>query len=474
MQKLIGRKEEQTILREALTSNEAEMVAVIGRRRVGKTFLIDSIYKEQTVFRITGLQNVSNEMQLANFAEILEEHSKETVPVLKNWLKAFSELKKYLKTQLGKEKKVIFIDEVPWMAGAKSDFLSAFGGFWNNWASRQNIVVVVCGSAASWMIQKIVFDTGGLHNRITKYIHLEPFTLKETEEYLKSRYLNFTRYQIVELYMAMGGIPHYLKEIRKGRSAIQNIDRICFSKTGLLKNEFQKLYPALFRFPENHIAIVRALGTKQQGMERGEIIKVAKTPNGGATTKTLEELEQSGFITSYHPFGKKKKSKLYRLTDEYSLFYLHFMQDKTNEGEGTWQYLSQTQTYKTWSGYAYESICLKHVKQIKKALGISGVYSKSASFVKKGTATQQGTQIDLLIDRNDKVINIIEIKFYNKEFTVSKEYAKQLQRKKWIFEEVSKTKKLTMLTLITTFGVKPNEHSLGAIEQVLTLDDLFE
>lgn len=469
MRKLIGRKKEQLLLKDTLESDEAELVAVVGRRRVGKTYLITTVFEEQMVFHLSGSQDAPMEEQLENFAEILE--SLDAIP--KNWNEAFRQLKAFLKKKIGKKKIVLFFDEVPWLAAVKSDFLRAFAYFWNTWASRQNIVVVICGSATSWIIQKVVFDTGGLHNRITKYLHLEPFTLAETEEYLKSRYLNFTRYQIVEIYMAMGGIPHYLKELQRGKSATQNIDDICFSKTGLLRTEFAKLYPALFRFPENHIAIVRALATKRAGMDRTEVIATAKTPNGGATTKALEELEQSGFITSYHPFGKKKKSKLFRLTDEYSLFYWHFMEDKTNEGAGTWQYLSQTQTYKTWSGYAYESICLKHIPQIKKALGIAGVYSKSSSFIKKGTKDEPGTQIDLLIDRNDKVINIVEVKFYNKEFTVSKEYAKQLQQKKWIFEESTKTKKWTMLTLITTFGLKHNKHSLGLIEKDLSLDALF-
>ena len=476
MNKIIGRKEEQVLLKEAFEYDEAELVAVVGRRRVGKTYLINKVYEEQMVFQFTGIQDGTVETQLKNFNKRLKKFAGKTESnkdIPKDWFDAFSQLEDYLEIRLAEGRKVIFIDEIPWIAARKSTFLRAFAYFWNTWASRQNIVVVICGSATSWIIQKVVFDTGGLHNRITKYLHLQPFTLAETEEYLKSKYLNFTRYQIVEIYMAMGGIPHYLKELRRGKSATQNIDDICFSKTGLLRTEFAKLYPALFRFPENHIAIVRALATKRTGMNRTEVIATAKTPNGGATTKALDELEQSGFITSYHPFGKKKKSKLFRLTDEYSLFYLHFMEDKTNEGAGTWQYLSQTQTYKTWSGYAYESICLKHIPQIKKALGISGVYSKSASFLKKGTKDEQGIQIDLLIDRNDKVINIVEVKFYNKEFTVSKEYAKQLQQKKWIFEESTKTKKWTMLTLITTFGLKHNEHSLGLIEKDLTLDDLF-
>ena len=469
----IGRKTEQKILKDALVSHKAEMIAVIGRRRVGKTFLINTVYQQHIVFKISGTQNAPLKEQLAIFKDQLSAMVGSEVEQPRDWLSAFFLLRQYLLTLMTEERKVVFFDELPWLATPKSGFLRGLDYFWNNWAAQQNIVVVICGSAASWMIQKVVNNTGGLHNRITKHIHLKPFTLAETEAFIKSRHLRFTRYQIVELYMALGGIPHYLEELKSGKSAIQNIDDICFSDTGLLKNEFSRLYPALFAHADYHIAVVRALAKKRMGMTRDEVIKNAKTPNGGATTRVLKELEQSGFISSYHPFNKKKKQKLYRLTDEYSLFYLHFMEGAGHEGAGTWQHLSQTQTYKIWSGYAYESICLKHIPQIKKALGISGVYSKSASFVKKGTEEEAGVQIDLLIDRNDKVINLIEVKFYNKEFTLSKEYARRLQQKKWIFEEASKTRKLTMITLITTFGMKHNKYSLGLVEQVLTLDDLF-
>ncbi len=323
------------------------------------------------------------------------------------------------------------------------------------------------------MIQKVVRHTGGLHNRITKRIHLKPFTLSETEQYLRTRNITLNRYHIVQLYMAMGGIPHYLKEIEPGKSVVQNIDDLCFSDTGLLKEEFLDLYPALFENSDNHIAVIRALAKKRQGMDRNEIIKTANLPNGGSVTKVLEELSQSGFISAYHPFGKKKKNSLYRLTDEYSLFYLKFIEVKKNEGTETWQHLSQTPPYKIWSGYAYESICIKHLPQIKRALSIAGVYAVSSSFLKKRTKMDKGVQIDLLLDRNDHIINLFEIKFHNKHFTISKAYAKQLKEKMDIFEETTKTRKHLFLTLMTTFGLNPNEHSIGLVDQVLTLDDLF-
>ena len=289
----------------------------------------------------------------------------------------------------------------------------------------------------------------------------------------KQTELPFDRYQIVQLYMALGGIPHHLKEVNPKQSAIQNINRICFSPNGLLREEFSQLYPALFVHADNHLAVIRALASRRQGLTRQQLVEVSKLPNGGGLTKVLEELNQSGFISIYRPFGKKKKEQLYRLTDEYSLFYLHFVEPHPYEGPDTWQLLSQTQAYKSWSGYAFENICLKHIPQIKKALGISGVYSTSSSFFKKGTTEEAGTQIDLLIDRNDRVINLCEIKFHQEPFRISKAYADSLRNKMSIFREASKTRKHLMLTFITAFGVAQNAHSMSLNVQGLTLEDLF-
>jgi AAA+ ATPase superfamily predicted ATPase len=475
--KLIGRAQEEAILQKALQSERAEMVSVIGRRRIGKTFLIKTIYKEHLVFELTGTQNAPLSEQLLNFTYALQLSSGNLLigKPPSNWMEAFYILINYLK-QLPKDKKpVVFLDELPWLATHKSGFLRGLSFFWNTWAVNQSIVVVICGSAASWMIQKVVNHTGGLHNRITKRIQLKPFTLTETEQYLRvNKKVKLNRYHILQIYMAMGGIPHYLKEVEAGKSATQNIEDICFSETGLLRDEFSNLYTALFDHSDNHIAIIRALAQKRQGMNRTELIKTAKLPNGGSVTKALNELQQSGFIDFFYPYGKKKNNKLFRLMDEYSIFYLQFIEKHTKELNNLWKQLSQTQTYKVWCGFAFENICLKHISQIKKALSIGGLYSISSSFYKKGTATEKGTQIDLLLDRNDQVINLFEIKFYNKVFTVSKGYAEILKTKIDIFEETTQTKKQLFLTMITTFGITENEHSVGLIDQVLTIDDLFE
>ena len=473
---LVGRKEEQEILLTALASGQSEMVAVFGRRRVGKTYLIKQTYQEHIAFELTGLQNSDNAGQLQNFSIQLNTFSKSraALKIPPDWMEAFSMLTNFLNKQpKSKKKRVVFFDELPWMARHKSKFLMAVGWFWDSWAVDRNIVVVICGSAASWMIQKIVKDRGGLHNRITKRIFLEPFTLSETEKFLNSRNIFFNHYQLIQLYMAMGGIPHYLKEIKAGKSATQNINDICFSKNSLLRNEFPDLYPSLFSNAGNHISVVRALAKSRQGLTRQAIVANAKLPEGGNTSKVVEELEQSGFISSYYPFGKQKKDKLYRLTDEYSLFYLRFIERHKNEGNKTWNHLGQTQTAKVWAGYAFENACLKHLPQIKKALGIAGVYAQSSTFLQKGNDTEKGTQIDLVLDRNDQTINLFEIKFYHADFILTEKQAHALRNLVGIFKQKTNTKKYLVLTLISTFGIQHNKHSLGLIEQTLTMDDLF-
>jgi uncharacterized protein len=472
---IVGRTEEIKILQETLLSQEAEMVAIFGRRRIGKTFLISTVYEKEIVFELSGTQGGSLKQQLKNFRDELSIQYKTPYPMEtpEDWLGAFQLLKQYLISLESSEKKVIFFDEVPWLAGHKSGFLEALGYFWNSWASRQNIVLVICGSAASWMIRRIVHDKGGLHNRITKRIHLQPFTLSETENFLQSRGVFFDRFQLLQLYMAMGGVPQYLKEVKANLSAIQNIDKVCFSNGGLLQDEFSKLYGALFNNADRHIAIIRALSQKWKGMDREEILQKTKLDSGGSTSTLLEELEQSGFIMSYNPFGKKQRDKIYRLTDSYSLFYLHFIENTSNE-EGIWLQLSQSQKFKSWSGYAFENLCLTHLPQIKKALGISGIFTSSSTFYKKQTADLGGTQIDLVLDRKDHVINLFEMKFYEEKFIPTKSFADNLREKRLIFKILTQTKKQISWVMVSTYGIKHNQHSLGLVDVVLTMDDLFE
>ena len=477
MTKLIGRRQEKQILLDAFHAKQPHMLAIIGRRRVGKTFLVRMVLNNKIDLEFTGIQNTTSKPQIENFHFLLSEFAGDNfkLAVPQNWLGAFRQLISVLqKKKKHQQKFVLFFDELPWLASRRSGFLEAFGFFWNNWASKNNVLVIICGSAASWMIKRVVQNRGGLHNRITKRIYLKPFTLQETEAFFQSKKINLNRYQIAQIYMVMGGIPHYLEEVQAGKSAIQIIDDICFSETGMLRDEFLSLYPALFEKADNHIAIVRALGKKWKGLTRKEIVTQAGLAEGGTISKILQELIYSGFVSSYYPFGKKKKEMLYRLTDEYSLFYLHFIEKKRVQVKGMWQRLSQTTVYKSWSGYAFESLCLKHIPQIKKALQIDGIYSETASFTFAGNDEIGGTQIDLLIDRNDNVINLCELKFYNDKFTITKSYAKKLQQKRTIFKIIAKTKKQIFITLITTYGLLHNKHSLGLVDNALDLEILFE
>jgi AAA+ ATPase superfamily predicted ATPase len=473
---MIGRKEEKQILTKAFASNKPELVAVIGRRRVGKTYLIRSFFRDKLDFEVIGLKDNNRKAQLKNFAFSLKQFGKKNAleDIPKDWLDAFHQLKEHLESlKEPQRKKVIFIDELPWMYTPKSDFLTGFGYFWNSYASDNNVLVVICGSATAWMIKNIINNRGGLHNRVTKKILLRPFTLSETKEYFLQRNIIFNHYQLLLLYMTMGGIPQYLDQVEGGKSAVQNIDNICFSQLGSLRTEFDNLYSSLFAKPEKYEAIVTALATKWKGLSRVEIVKLTKINDGGGLTTRLKELEQSGFITSYIPFNKKKKDTLYRLTDNYSLFYLKFIQNTPPNDAGQWTLINQTQSWKSWSGYAFENICLQHIKQIKTALGISGIHTQQFSFLSKSTDDFSGIQIDLLIDRNDNTISMCEIKFYNDHFIVSKKESESWRRKKTIFKELTRTKKQIFITLITTYGLTENVNSLGLIDNVVDMDALF-
>lgn len=476
MELLVGRGNEQQVLGNLFKSPASELVAIYGRRRVGKTFLVHSLFENEIVFEFTGSHNAPLKAQLENFSRELTRASKSRVPfaVPSNWGAAFAMFEVWLEPQIQKEKKVVFFDEFPWLDTPRSNFLSAFSYFWNNWGVKQkNLLVIICGSAASWMIKNVVRNKGGLHNRITQSIRLLPFNLLETEAYLKSRSVNLDRYQILQIYMAMGGIPFYLKNVRKGESAAQCIDRTCFTKDGTLHDEFDKLYSSLFDKAHHHMKIVKELSKKGKGLTRNEIIIACKLSSGGTTTTILNELEESGFLTSYVPFEKAAKDAIYKLTDEYSLFYLKYIEKHRSSVMNTWIRLSSTSSWKSWSGIAFETICLKHIEQIKKGLGISAVQTIESVWRYVPRKDTTGAQIDLLIDRNDHSINVCEIKYSDSEYTVTKAYAEELKRKKDVFKSETKTKKTVFVTMITTFGVISNIHAIGNVDNQLTMDLLF-
>lgn len=469
----IGREEEIVTLQSLSNSEQADLVAIIGRRRIGKTYLVKNAFKNQFSFHITGIKNTDKETMIQAFVAKIEELSKAKFPISvpDNWMEAFRLLKNYLISIKNPKKKVVFLDEFPWMDGHKSGFLSAFEFFWNDWAVDQNITVIVCGSSTTWMLNNVLNNTAGLHNRITKYIRLEPFTLRETQQFLHTKGIKLPNYEIVQLYMALGGVPYYFNEVVKGESVVQSIDRILFSEKSTLKNEFQNLYRALFDQYEKYELVVKALSSKQKGLTRQEIIEATKISNGGGLTRILTELEECSFIKSFQPFEKEKKDLIYRLIDEYSLFYFQFHPNK--KPVGSFMLMSSSAKYKTWAGFAFESLCIKHIHQIKQALGIGGIFSTESSFYAKGNANGEGFQIDMLIDRSDNTINLCEMKFYATEYELTKKEAEKLHKRRELFRQKTQTRKYLINTLVTTFGLKTNEYSASVVDKSLKMDALF-
>lgn len=467
MSSLVGREKEIRILERLFDSDQSELLAVYGRRRVGKTFLIREYYKNHIVFDATGIYQGSYAQQLSNFHSRITKRAKRFAKneSPKDWLEAFGILENYLDTVRSKDKKVIFLDEFPWMNTHKSNFVSLFAHFWNNYCSKRNdLVAVVCGSAASFMIDKVVKDKGGLHNRISESIRLMPFNLYETEQFLKSRKVNLGRYDYLQLYMAIGGIPHYLEKINAGDSVATAIDRLCFQRGAILADEFDQVFASLFENSENHEKIVQALATVKKGLTRDDIIRKSKVASGGTFTKSLNELIQSGFVTEYKRFQKVRKESLFRLSDEYSLFYLKYIQGNT---DGSWTTLFNSRSYVSWSGFAFETVCMKHTYQIKKALGLTGIHSNSYSW------QNEKAQIDLLIDRSDNCINLCEMKFSTSEFEIKKRYKEELRNKKDALIKDLVKRKNVFITMVTTYGMKHNIHSTITDNQV-TMDALFE
>ena len=483
----VGRKEEIAHLKKIYNRTAADFVAIYGRRRVGKTYLIRNFFKNtpSCYFEVTGLKEGALHQQLKLFKEnitaVFYDNLRLETP--KDWLEAFQLLTRALDTLPQETKKVIFIDEIPWFATPKSGFIQALDYYWNTkWSSQKNLKLIVCGSAASWMLDNLVYAKGGLHNRLTASFPIRPFTLQETEEYLIKKGIRFTRVQIVELYMSIGGIPHYLNQIPKGFSIPQILNQLCFQKDGFLFNEFPVLLSSLFDSSETHNEIIRILATNKQGLSREEILQRSKlSSSGGMFKKRLDELEEAGFIVSFTPYGYLNKGTFFKIKDEYVLFYLKWIEPVSKrlrlslKNESYWESKMSSQSWKSWAGYAFESVCIKHIEQIKYALGIHAISSEIGSWRchSKEDQSQKGCQIDLLIDRADGIINLCEIKFQQGKFIISKSYATELRHKITTYQTLSKTRKTIFLTMITPEGVYKNTNSENLVTNQVIIDDLF-
>lgn len=478
---ITGRETEIERLEAYAKSPRSEFVAIYGRRRVGKTFLIKELFEHQFAFRITGAENSSTAQQLANFSYTLSELTA-TGEYFGTWAEAFRGLEKYLQT-LSEGPKIIFFDELPWLDTPRSDFLAELERFWNAWAFyRNDIKFIACGSATTWMLDKVINSRGGLHDRVTHEILLSPFTLAETEDYFRQQGFAYGRQEMLESYMAVGGVAYYLSLFEPDKSVAQNIDKLCFTRGGELGDEFNRLYRGLFKKADTYIDIVTALARKNQGMTRQELLSATKQVNNGNFTTKLTELESCDFIRSYQPFGKTKKDMMYQLVDPFTLFYFRFMQGRGSVLPGLWVKMQSTAEYKSWCGYAFEIVCLLHIPQIVRALGIDGSINTPCAWSYRPPRTMtneadedlsHGTQIDLLIDRSDNVINVCEMKYTLGFYEITKQYNAHVEQRLRIFRKVTATRKSLVPVFITAEGLLPNMYSRRIPRQV-TADDLFE
>jgi uncharacterized protein len=485
-EKIIGRLKEQELLRDLIGSKKSEFIAVYGRRRVGKTYLVKNLVSSFPCifFHVTGVQKGSLKSQLKEFAKQVGKtfyQSPSLVPQ-KNWDDAFEELTETINNVPKERTVILFFDEFPWMATPRSKILIALELYWNRyWVFDKRIKLIVCGSATSWIINNIINNKGGLYNRVTRTIHLQPFSLHETESFLKEHQIQLNRKQILDLYTVLGGVPLYWSFVRKGYSAHQCIDELCFQCNGPLVNEFERLFESLFEDPKPYKELIRFIAKYRYGIGQAELIALSKLPNGGGTIDRLHELEEAGFVTSLVPYGHKDKGVYYVMDDEYSLFYLRWIEPnlktiaKKEKNEGFWLSLSSQSSWKAWAGYAFESTCYKHINQIRRALHIdSGAHVGTWRYSPRTKGSQEGAQIDLLFDRQDGVITICEIKCSDNQFAIDKFYYQELVRKMEVFRKQTRTKKQLFLCMITTQGLKQTIHSEELVNGQVTLEDLFK
>ena len=479
MSKIIGRETEITELEELYQSDKPEFVAIYGRRRVGKTFLVKELFQHKMTFYHSGLspydkdRQITMHDQLEAFYANLMQYGMEESHCPKTWMEAFRMLGKLLDSQYDGHRQLIFIDELPWMDTPRSKFLMAFDYFWNSWGAwRDHVMLIVCGSATSWMLDNLVNSKGGLYDRLTCQIKLSPFTLSECKRFFESKNIVFSNYDLVECYMSVGGIPYYLNYFKRGNSLAQNIDLLFFSKNAKLESEFVRLFASLFINPEEYMNIVRLLATRHVGFTRDEMAQALNINAGGSFSKMLEILVASDFITTYQPFGQKQKVTRYKLIDSFCQFYLRFVEGNNVSDEAFWQHNHLLPRMNVWRGLMFEQVCFNHVSLIKKALGVEGVASRESSWIVRGDKEKKGAQIDMLIIRNDNVVNLCEMKFLSKEYEPKADDELALRQRIATLQENLSFKQAVHLTLVTTLGLKQNVHS-GVFQKVVTIDDLF-
>lgn len=473
MEKRIGRRHETEQLELAVSSNRSELVVLFGRRRIGKTFLVRSFFNDTFTFRFVGAHKQPKKVQLSNFRESLQKTAGREMTEPKDWREAFNQLAQVLE-QSDDNRKILFFDELPWADVQGGGLMNALEYFWANWVeTRDDIVMIVCGSASTWMKEKLLKNRGSLHNRVTRKIYLRPFYLSECKEYLLAHDIEWDDFQIMQFYMVFGGVPYYLSLLRSNMSLVENIDALLFATDGLLHDEFQELYHALFSHADSYINVVSKLSESLQGFTRAEIEK-ATGISGGTLTRILQNLELCDFITSYNQFGNSTKLCIYKMADFFTMFHFRFMQNNHSRDEHYWQHHFMDRRVQSWQGLAFEQLCIRHIRQIKHGLGISGIATETSTwrYVAGTDENRKGAQIDLLIKRVDRVIHLCEMKFTDQPYTITADYEARMKERQQLFREVTKTRDAVVLTMVTPMGIAAGKHTSN-IHSSITAKDLM-
>lgn len=471
MDNIIGREYEADLLKQYINSSKPEFIAVYGRRRVGKTYLIDQLFRKNYAFSFTGIIDGKKDTQMAALNDAFDYYGIVTQQQPQNWMEAFTELRKYLQPKVeGTEKCIMFIDELPCLDYKGSSLIEALGYFWNTWASKQNnFKLIVCGSATSWMIKNIIDSKGGLHNRITHEIHLHPFCLGEAKQFLISQNVNWDDLSYLQAYMVLGGIPYYLGLLNSKMSLAQNIDNLFFSQDRELRREFSRLFKTLFSSPEPYIEIIKILSKNAGGMTRDEIAKKLGKKDNGHLSDRLEDLKNCDFLRFYNVKVNKISAKngIYQLTDFYTAFYLRFV-TKNSVDNHYWVNHLMSSDLNVWAGLTFEKVAMVHINQIKRKLHIDYMSCEYYS------CRLSDAQIDLVIERADSIINICEIKYSTDKYLITKaEYEKVLHRIATFTRETKSSKFAIQPIFITTKGLSEGTYS-QSIAYNVTLEDLFE
>ena len=479
---IIGREEEIAVLERLYNSKKSEFLAIYGRRRVGKSFLVSEVYGTKIVFKSVGTYLKDNDRNYETYRRLQLDHfydalllsglgKEEQRPA--NWREAFLLLRKLL-AGIRMRRKVVLIDELPWLAGPQSsEMIAELGYFWNSWADDQrNIVLVVCGSATSWMLDNVIRDYGGLHGRLTGVIKLKPFTLAECARYYRKNGFRLSQYEMCIGYMALGGVPFYLDKLRNDLTMTENIDAIFFADEKI-HQEYKDVYAGLYASKDRYVDIVKALGARFYGMTQAEIAIHLGIGRGGTLSQMIDNLVESGIIRKYPRYGKQRVEMVYQLKDFFSLFYLRFVEG-TQVRTGLWSTMHRTPIYNTWAGNTFELLCIEHLSKIQDTLRIASV---DRNYCWKGESPNgRGAQIDLLLEsKSSRTDYVCEMKFSGSKYAITSDDEENLLNKLDAFA-ASKMHHKThsiQLVMVTTMGIAGGEHT-SIVNQAVTLDDLFK